>query len=81
MGAEVDGWPSYRTLDSEDDPDGVQEDIDFVELSPSVHGKLAQFDAEFGDRMAGDEEIDGGDAVDWIAEFAPGAREVLEAAT
>lgn len=41
---------------------------------------LQVFDARFGDAVAGDTEIDGCDAVDWISEFAPRVRATLNGA-
>lgn len=48
--------------------------------APSVHCMLAEFDARFGDLVEDDQEIDASDAVEWISEFAPRARVILEAA-
>ena len=48
--------------------------------APSVHCVLAEFDARFGDLVEDDQEIDASDAIDWISEFAPRARVILEAA-
>ena len=36
-----------------------------------------EFDSRFGDSVQEDLEIDGGDAVEWISQFAPQVREVL----
>ena len=51
-----------------------------VPTAPSVHCALAEIDARFGDLVEDDQEIDASDALDWISEFAPRAREILEAA-
>lgn len=42
-----------------------------------LHTLLVEFDSRFGDSVQDDLEIDGGDAVEWISEFAPQVREVL----
>lgn len=39
---------------------------------------LADFDGRFGDAVAEDLDIDGGDAVEWISEFAPRVRDILD---
>lgn len=42
-----------------------------------LHTLLVEFDSRFGESVQDDLEIDGGDAVEWISEFAPQVREVL----
>ena len=61
----------------------ANEDIDTLcerlnALPPDpLHTLLVEFDSRFGDSVQEDLEIDGGDAVEWISQFAPQVREVL----
>lgn len=59
-----------------EDIDTLCERLNAPPMDP-LHTLLVEFDSRFGDSVQDDLDIDGGDAVEWISEFAPQVREVL----
>lgn len=65
-------------IDPADYAEAIQNVTGDARMDPDTAAALLQeFDARFGDAVAEDAEIDAGDAVDWISEFAPRVRAAL----
>ncbi len=50
-----------------------------LSIAPAMLGLLTSVLARWGEAVEEDSEINGGDAVEWLAEFTVDAREVLQA--
>lgn len=75
-------WYISLTMNGEMTPELQQEVLAWITRSSMDRTRVidlfTEFDARFGDSVAEDLEIDGGDAVEWIQEFAPRLRSVLD---